>query len=51
ASASFLQRQLRIGYPKAAWLIDQLEARGIIGEAQSGGREREILAQEDEDVA
>jgi len=51
ASASFLQRQLRIGYPKAAWLIDQLEARGIIGEAQSGGREREILSQEDEDVA
>lgn len=51
ASASFLQRQLRIGYPKAAWLIDQLEARGVIGEAQSGGREREILPEEDEDGA
>lgn len=46
ASASFLQRQLRIGYPKAAWLIDQLEARGVIGPAQSGGREREILEEE-----
>jgi S-DNA-T family DNA segregation ATPase FtsK/SpoIIIE len=51
ASASFLQRQLRIGYPKAAWLIDQLEARGVIGEAQSGGREREILPEEGEDAA
>lgn len=50
ASASFLQRQLRIGYPKAAWLIDQLEARGIIGEAQSGGREREILPEEDSET-
>ncbi len=50
ASASFLQRQLRIGYPKAAWLIDQLEARGVIGEAQGGGREREILPEEDEET-
>jgi len=43
ASASYMQRQLRIGYPKAAWLIDTLEARGILGPAQSGGREREII--------
>lgn len=47
ASASFLQRQLRIGYPKAAWLVDQLEARGVIGPAQSGGKEREILEEDD----
>ncbi len=43
ASASYLQRQLRIGYPKAAWLVDQLEARGVLGPAQGGGKEREIL--------
>jgi DNA segregation ATPase FtsK/SpoIIIE-like protein len=43
ASASYLQRQLRIGYPKAAWLVDQLEARGVLGLAQGGGKEREIL--------
>ena len=43
ASASYLQRQLRIGYPKAAWLVDQLEARGVLGQAQGGGKEREIL--------
>lgn len=42
ASASYLQRQLRIGYPKAAWLIDQLEIRGVLGPAQSGGKDREI---------
>ncbi|MFZ3069740.1 MAG: DNA translocase FtsK 4TM domain-containing protein [Anaerolineaceae bacterium] len=48
ASASYLQRQLRIGYPRAAWLIDQLEARGILGPAQSGGKEREILLDDSE---
>ena len=43
ASASYLQRQLRLGYPRAAWLIDQLEARGVLGPAQGGGKDREIL--------
>lgn len=43
ASASYLQRHMRLGYPRAAWLIDQLEARGVLGSAQSGGRDREIL--------
>ena len=43
ASASYLQRHMRLGYPRAAWLIDQLEARGVLGHAQSGGKDREIL--------
>ena len=43
ASASLLQRRLRIGYPRAARLIDELEKLGIIGPAQSGGREREVF--------
>ena len=43
ASASYLQRQLRIGYPRAARLIDQLEEMGIIGPSQGGGKERDIL--------
>ncbi|MEJ5201285.1 MAG: DNA translocase FtsK, partial [Anaerolineales bacterium] len=43
ASASFLQRRLRIGYPRAARLIDELEALGVVGPAQGGGREREVL--------
>ena len=43
ASASMLQRRLRIGYPRAASLIDQLEALGVVGPSQGGGREREVL--------
>lgn len=40
ASASFLQRQMRIGYPRAARLIDRLEQLGLIGPAEAGGRSR-----------
>ncbi|MCS6880051.1 MAG: DNA translocase FtsK [Oscillochloridaceae bacterium] len=42
ASASLLQRRLRIGYSKAAQLIDLLEQQGIVGPAE-GGRSREVL--------
>lgn len=42
ASASFLQRQMRIGYPRAARLIDRLEQLGIIGPAETGGRPRVV---------
>lgn len=43
ASISLLQRRLRIGYTRAARLIDQLEERGIIGAAQPGSQAREVL--------
>ncbi|HSL28895.1 MAG TPA: DNA translocase FtsK 4TM domain-containing protein [Anaerolineales bacterium] len=43
ASASMLQRRLRIGYPRAARLLDQLEERGVVGASQGGGRERDVL--------
>jgi len=43
ASASMLQRQLRIGYPRASRLMDELEEMGIVGPSQGGGREREVL--------
>jgi len=43
ASASMLQRRLRIGYPRAARLLDQLEEMGVVGPAQGGGREREVM--------
>ncbi len=42
ASASLLQRRLRIGYSKAAQLIDLLEQKGVLGPAE-GGRSREVL--------
>jgi S-DNA-T family DNA segregation ATPase FtsK/SpoIIIE len=48
ASASMLQRRLRIGYPRAARLLDQLEEAGVVGPSQGGGREREILPYEEE---
>lgn len=43
ASASMLQRKLRVGYPRAARLLDDLEAMGVVGPAQGGGRERDVL--------
>lgn len=43
ASASLLQRRLRIGYPRAARLIDELEELGVVGPTQGGGRDREVL--------
>ena len=42
ASTTHLQRQLGIGYPRAARIMDQLEAEGIIGPAE-GSRPREVL--------
>jgi S-DNA-T family DNA segregation ATPase FtsK/SpoIIIE len=42
-SASFIQRQLRVGYPRAARLIDQLEEAGLVGPDEGGGRGREVL--------
>ena len=42
ASTSFLQRKLRIGYARAARLMDMLEERGVIG-AGSGAKPREVL--------
>ena len=43
ASASLLQRRLRIGYPRAARLIDELEELGVVGPSQGGGRDRDVL--------
>jgi S-DNA-T family DNA segregation ATPase FtsK/SpoIIIE len=43
ASASLLQRRLRIGYPRAARLLDQLEDKGVVGPSQGGGKERDVL--------
>lgn len=48
ASASLLQRRLRIGYPRAARLMDELEELGVVGPASSGGREREVLIGDDD---
>jgi S-DNA-T family DNA segregation ATPase FtsK/SpoIIIE len=46
ASASLLQRRLRIGYARAARIIDQLEARGYVG-AFDGSNARVVLRRDD----
>jgi S-DNA-T family DNA segregation ATPase FtsK/SpoIIIE len=47
ASASLLQRKLRLGYSRAARIIDQLEDKGFIG-GYDGSKPREVLVSKDE---
>jgi S-DNA-T family DNA segregation ATPase FtsK/SpoIIIE len=43
ASTSYLQRKLQIGYNRAANLIEEMEKKGIVGEAQ-GSKPRKVLS-------
>ncbi|MFF5398146.1 DNA translocase FtsK [Peribacillus butanolivorans] len=47
ASVSMLQRRFRIGYTRAARLIDEMEARGIVGPYE-GSKPRNVLLSKDE---
>lgn len=49
ASASLLQRRLRVGYARAARLVESMEEQGIIGPAD-GARPREVLVSSVEEV-
>ena len=42
ASASYIQRRLKIGYNRAARLVEEMEARGIVGPA-NGSKPRELI--------
>jgi S-DNA-T family DNA segregation ATPase FtsK/SpoIIIE len=43
ASISMLQRRMGIGYTRAARIIEQMEAKGIVGPSRSGAQHREVL--------
>jgi S-DNA-T family DNA segregation ATPase FtsK/SpoIIIE len=45
ASASMLQRRLKVGYARAARLVDMLEAAGVVA-SQDGSKPREVLVDE-----
>jgi DNA segregation ATPase FtsK/SpoIIIE, S-DNA-T family len=47
ASASYLQRRLKLGYSRAARLVEIMEANGIVGPSQ-GSKPREILVRADD---
>ncbi len=49
-STSLLQRQLRIGYPRAARLMEQLEEMGVVGPDEGGGRSRAVLLRDEQDL-
>lgn len=49
ASASLLQRRLRIGYARAARLLDLLEERGVVG-PQDGARPRDVMVDDISDI-
>ena len=44
-STSLLQRRLKIGYTRAARIVDQLEAAGVVGPPE-GSKAREVLVDE-----
>ena len=46
-STSLLQRRLRIGYPRAARLMDELEDAGVVGPGEPG-KPREVLYRYDD---
>jgi S-DNA-T family DNA segregation ATPase FtsK/SpoIIIE len=43
-STSLIQRRFQIGYSRAARIMEQLEARGIVGEQQAAGKPRDVIA-------
>lgn len=49
-TTSLLQRKLKIGYPKAARLMEQLAAKGVVGEDMGSGQGRAVLLKQEEEA-
>ncbi|MDO4901989.1 MAG: DNA translocase FtsK 4TM domain-containing protein [bacterium] len=49
-STSLLQRKMRIGYGRAATIVDQMEERGIVGPSPGGSKPREVLISSLEEI-
>ena len=50
ASTTYLQRKLKIGYARAASLMDELEMHGVIS-SQEGSKPRRVLIENDDETA
>ena len=50
ASTSFIQRQLKIGYNRAADLIDRMETEGTVGRANHVGKREVLVRNPNEDA-
>ncbi|HEY5112574.1 MAG TPA: DNA translocase FtsK, partial [Coriobacteriia bacterium] len=48
-STSMLQRRLRVGYPRAARLMDMLEEKGVVAESEGGSSRKVMVRAEEED--
>jgi S-DNA-T family DNA segregation ATPase FtsK/SpoIIIE len=48
-SVSLLQRRLRLGYPRAARLMEHLHEMGLVDDPQTGGKTRRSFVNEDDD--
>ncbi|HRN68106.1 MAG TPA: DNA translocase FtsK [Promineifilum sp.] len=48
-SVSFLQRRLRLGYPRAARLMEHLHEMGLVDDPQTGGKTRRSFVNEDDE--
>jgi S-DNA-T family DNA segregation ATPase FtsK/SpoIIIE len=48
-SASYLQRRLRLGYPRAARLMEHLYEMGLVDDPKTGGKTRKTYTDEDDD--
>ena len=48
ASISLLQRRFRIGYNRAARLVDELEAQGVVGPSEGSAKPRKVFIEQEE---